>query len=82
MRHGGTRAGALVGHERGTAGLATTATGGASTICVTSSLLNCFAEVPRPVVQQLLGHADLATTQRYADMVASDRMAAIALFDQ
>lgn len=35
-----------------------------------------------PVVQQLLGHADLATTQRYADMVASDRKTAIALFDR
>jgi len=34
-----------------------------------------------PVVQQLLGHSDLSTTQRYADMVASDRRAAIALFD-
>lgn len=34
-----------------------------------------------PVVQQLLGHRDLATTQRYADLVASDRRAAIALFD-
>ena len=34
-----------------------------------------------PVVQQLLGHSELSTTQRYADMVASDRRAAIALFD-
>lgn len=34
-----------------------------------------------PVVQQLLGHRDLATTQRYADIVASDCRAAIALFD-
>lgn len=33
-----------------------------------------------PVVQQLVGHADLSTTQRYADMVAGDRKAAIALF--
>ncbi len=33
-----------------------------------------------PVVQQLAGHADLATTQRYADMVASDLTAAIAAF--
>jgi len=36
--------------------------------------------VPAPVVQQLLGHADLATTQRYCDMVASDLRAAIATF--
>jgi site-specific recombinase XerD len=28
----------------------------------------------------LLGHADLATTQRYADMVANDLQAAIAKF--
>ncbi len=32
------------------------------------------------VVQRLAGHADLATTQRYADMVASDLQAAIAAF--
>jgi len=32
-------------------------------------------------VQQLLGHADLSTTQRHADIVAGDRKAAIALFD-
>ncbi len=37
--------------------------------------------VPAPVVQMLLGHADLATTQRYADMVASDLRAAVALFE-
>jgi len=36
--------------------------------------------VSAPVVQQLAGHADLATTQRYADMVASDLTAAIAAF--
>jgi integrase len=33
-----------------------------------------------PAVQKLAGHADLATTQRYADMVASDLRATIALF--
>ena len=33
-----------------------------------------------PVVQQLAGHADLTTTQRYADMGANDLRAAIALF--
>jgi site-specific recombinase XerD len=36
---------------------------------------------PTSVVQQLLGHRDLATAQRYADIVASDRRAAIALFN-
>jgi integrase len=36
--------------------------------------------VPAPVVKMLLGHADLATTQRYADMVANDLQAAIAKF--
>jgi integrase len=35
---------------------------------------------PAPSVQKLAGHADLATTQRYADMVASDLRATIALF--
>ena len=36
--------------------------------------------VSAPVVQKLAGHADLSTTQRYADMVASDLVAAIAKF--
>jgi integrase len=36
---------------------------------------------PAPAVQRLAGHADLATTQRYADMVASDMRAAIALLE-
>jgi integrase len=36
---------------------------------------------PAPAVQRLAGHADLATTERYADMVASDLRAAVALFD-
>lgn len=36
---------------------------------------------PAPAVQKLAGHADLATTQRYADMVASDMRAAIALLE-
>lgn len=36
---------------------------------------------PAPAVQLLAGHAELATTQRYADMVASDLRSAIALFD-
>jgi len=36
--------------------------------------------VSAPVVQQLAGHADLATTQRYVDMVASDLTATIAAF--
>jgi integrase len=35
--------------------------------------------VSAPVVQRLAGHADLSTTQRYADMVASDLSAGIAL---
>jgi integrase len=34
-----------------------------------------------PAVQRLAGHADLATTQRYADMVASDMRAAVDLFE-
>jgi integrase len=34
-----------------------------------------------PAVQRLAGHADLATTQRYADMVASDLRAAVDLFE-
>lgn len=35
--------------------------------------------VSAPVVQRLAGHAELATTQRYADMVASDLSAGVAL---
>jgi integrase len=34
-----------------------------------------------PVVQKLLGHGDLATTQRYADVDADDLRGAIALLD-
>jgi integrase len=33
-----------------------------------------------PVVQKLLGHADLKTTQIYCDLVAADLKAAVALF--
>ena len=36
--------------------------------------------VPAPAVQRLAGHAELTTTQLYADMVASDLKAAIATF--
>jgi site-specific recombinase XerD len=36
--------------------------------------------VSAPVVQKLAAHADPSTTQRYADMVASDLTAAIAKF--
>jgi integrase len=36
--------------------------------------------VPAPSVQRLAGHAELTTTQLYADMVASDLKAAIATF--
>ena len=35
---------------------------------------------PAPAIQLLAGHADLATTQRYVDMVASDLRSAVALF--
>jgi site-specific recombinase XerD len=35
---------------------------------------------PAPVVQKLAGHADLATTQRYADVDADDLRDAIARF--
>lgn len=35
---------------------------------------------PAPAVQRLAGHADLATTERYADMAATDLRAAVALF--
>jgi integrase len=34
-----------------------------------------------PVIQKLLGHSDLATTQRYADVDADDLRGAIALLD-
>jgi integrase len=34
-----------------------------------------------PVIQKLVGHSDLATTQRYADVDASDLRGAIALLD-
>jgi integrase len=37
--------------------------------------------VSAPVVQKLLGHSDLATTQRYADVDADDLRGAIALLD-
>jgi integrase len=37
---------------------------------------------PAPAVQLLAGHADLSTTQRYADMAASDLQRAIALFGE
>jgi integrase len=36
---------------------------------------------PAPTVQRLAGHSDLATTQRYADVDASDLRAAIELFN-
>ena len=36
---------------------------------------------PAPAVQRLAGHADLATTERYADMSAGDLQAAIDLFE-
>jgi integrase len=36
---------------------------------------------PTPAVQRLAGHADLATTERYADMVATDLRSAVALFE-
>jgi len=36
--------------------------------------------VPAPAVRRLAGHAELTTTQLYADMVASDLKAAIATF--
>ena len=36
--------------------------------------------VPAPAVQRLAGHAELTTTQLYADMDASDLKAAIATF--
>jgi site-specific recombinase XerD len=34
-----------------------------------------------PVIQKLVGHSDLATTQRYADVDADDLRGAIALLD-
>jgi integrase len=37
--------------------------------------------VSAPVIQKLLGHSDLATTQRYADVDADDLRGAIALLD-
>ena len=36
--------------------------------------------IPAPAVQRLGGHAELSTTQLYADMVASDLKSAIATF--
>jgi integrase len=35
---------------------------------------------PVPAIQRMAGHADLATTERYADMVASDLRSAVGLF--
>ena len=37
--------------------------------------------VPAPVVQRLAGHANLATTEGYADVEASDMRAAVLLFE-
>ena len=41
---------------------------------------SCLLEAKLAAVQRLVGHAELTTTQLYADMVASDLKAAIATF--